>query len=525
MRVTKAILVIIVCMAIQGMAPGQSVVPAANVHHGTYVFGVGRNGSELARSGDAVIKQLALQLTQSTERTHYSIAYSYSFRSGKSVNGKRNLIFRLDINNMSGDITANGFDLSSSIVPQLVSFDMRLIGNDGYVLDSASFANILPGQETVLMSLNLAKYNFVIQPQNIQLSSIVFGYDEKVLEHIKQLFNAINIYKAASLLAEFAQKEADMLNRKAVNPSPEMLMQIFELSGAVRLLAKLQSEWDIMPGRPDPNSLVTKQRIIAYRVHYIQKLFLANISTGTAWQSGSNINQLSQTWVSMQVERLTDEESPDFAKIIFCQLGKVTYRPDDLIFLKAAVSLILQSSNSATLPEGYYWALSDAVTKAYLREGEKLFSSGHYAEAADLLGSAARMCNAISYSTCPGKLYQQQAIAIYGTYHSYIRIARKALSGNKLTLADDYTDAAATIQHNNSHFIITDIEVEKLYGDVARAWYNSSNRKLSLQDEVAAIADLRKAGIAAKFANNTSIADSISMQLDRLNLKGNNSGR
>jgi pentatricopeptide repeat protein len=500
---------LILCLAIQCSACCQSASGIGPTHQGRYTFGIKRINSELVRSGNTVINQLSVQLAKSPEKTHYSITYAYNLLSVKLENGTWKVGLRLNVNNISGDTSINGFNISNKLLPQLTSFDISLVDTDGHPVDSASFSNITPGYDTVLSFPHPANQTATSQILDIALVRIHFGYNDHGLKNITQQFAAIRTYQAASLLADSAQKQSEQLNRQAKNPYPELLMQIDELSRAVRLLANLQNQWAIGDNSPDPVSLISRQRILAYRVHLIQKLFLTNSASKTTSQSRLNIRSLSRKWVSMQVNRLTDQNIPAYARIVFSQLGQVPYAAHDLLFLKEAVSLIIRVSRTDVLPVGCYWALSDAITKAYLREGERLCASNHYAEAIDLLENAARMSESIPYTTCSDRLYRQQSIACYGSYHAYIHIARKALAAHKSALANQYAAAASSFQHKYSAYIISDLEVTKLRDELAGILPRSADSELKSNSSIAIHADPEKAGIDTELAIPAKRADSL----------------
>jgi pentatricopeptide repeat protein len=500
---------LIVCFAIQCSACCQPASDIYSVHQGRYTFGIKRNNSELVRTGNTVINQLSLQLAKSPEKTHYSITYSYNLLSGKLENGTWKVGLRLNVNSISGDTSINGFNISNLLLPQLASFDISLIDTNGFPVDSAFFSDIIPGHDTGLSFPHPTNQKAITQILDIALEKIHFGYNDIGLKKITQQYVAIRTYHAASLLADFAQKQSENLNRQAINPYPELLMQIDELSRAVSLLAQLQNQWDIGDNSPDPGSLVSKQRILAYRVHLIQKLFLKNISSKTTIKSGLNIRLLSMKWVSMQVNRLTDQNIPGLVRIVFYQLGQVPYAAHDLIFIKQAVSLILHVSRPELLPEGFYWSLSDAISKAYLREGERLCASNQYAEAIDLLGNAASMSGAIPFATCSNLLYRQQAVARYGVYHAYIQIARKAIAAHKSVLAKQYAAAATSFQQKNRTYIISDIEVQKLCDELAGALPRSADLELKSPDSKAMQVDPDKPEIFPEAAKSVAIIDSL----------------
>jgi hypothetical protein len=465
-------------LLIQWTAVGQSISLLHKTHYGQYTFGIKHKGSDILRSGNSVVKQIALQLTKSPDKTQYYVDYSYRLSSCKFEKGIWKIGFILKIDKITGDISVNGFDISDELKPGLVSFEARIIDEDGGIMNSSSFSNIIPGKDTTLIFSPQANSTLDLQPEDLELNGIVFGYDEKGLEKNAGLFKSIKIYEAASMLAEFSQKQADYLNRQVINPSPEILLQIVELSEAVRLLAQLQNQWGNLKGNANSDLLHSEQRILAYRVHFIQQLFIRNAATATVKKSRMNIYGISRDWVIWQVHQFTDQEKPEFSRLVFYQLGKASYQPSDLVFLRKAISVILNTNQSLSTPVACYWALGDAVTKAYLREGKKLTASGYYTEAADLLQSAARMCNSIPYATSSDQVYQQQSVALYGTYHSYLNISRKAINANRPALALKYAELASNFQILNSHYIITDLEIKKLFTEVNFAMQLSGNIKV-----------------------------------------------
>jgi hypothetical protein len=513
----KIIGVFYIFLALHYISVGQSMPLQVESHTGNYSFSIKRNGTGLERSGNLVIRQLAMELTKEPEKTNYVVAYTYHLFLGTIVKGKRQVGLRLDVKNISGDTCVSGLNISDALSPRLASFHLRINSNNGNLLDSATYAGIIPGKDTLLILPHSADTIDKLQVRDIEMSRIVFGYDAMGLTQISQLFKAIKLYHAAHLLTELAQTQSDLINRQVKNPSPEILMKVYELSGVVRLLTKLQDQCKIVTNISDPYHLISRQRILAYRLHFIQQLFIENSVNKAVCQSQSNITQLSERWVLMQVDKLTDEQIPESARIVFYQSGKLEIMPNDLAFLKKAASLLIKNIRPDIFPEGYLWALSYALNKSYLRQGEKLSLSGRYSEAVDLISNAVRMCEAIPYKTCSDRMYQQQSIALYGIYHAYIRIARKALAENKPALANDYADAASKFQRKNANFIISDIEVKKLYGEVAEAWYHIGIAKLKSRGTMAASADLRRAEIASKFAKLNSIADSLMAEPGNIN--------
>jgi hypothetical protein len=438
----------------------------SSTHQGKYIFCIKKKGSELQQSGNRVIRQMSLQLSKPIDKTGYSADYSYVLSSIQCNENFLQFLAHVETVGITGDTRVNGFDTEKILRPQLVSFDVRINNGKGVVIDSASFDDIITGRDTMLRFNYLAHSNTTLQPANIELGNFVFGYSRKGLDEILHYFRSVEIYRASSLLIDSAEKKSEQLNRHVSNPSAEMLQQIFMLSNVVALLERLLPELETLMQNGDPELLLKRIRILDYRIQFIQQHFLNCAGQEGSIQLNRNIYDLADDWVCWQAQRFTDQDLPEFSKLVFYESGIVKYTQGDLVFLKAAISVILKKNSRDALTAGCFYAVVNAVTKAYNRAGERFTSTGHYAEAVDLLNNALNLSDAIPSASCSERLYRQLSIAHYGIYHSYINIAKKALSGNKMQLADKYIRLAKEYQRTNCHYIITDLEIRKLNSQI-----------------------------------------------------------
>lgn len=505
----KIIGFLFVMLSLHRITSGQSHPADYPLHQGIYSFNGSRNDDLLARSGNAVVKQLALFLMKAPEKTRCEISYSYRLLYANVKDEALIFGFHLSVDEVSGDVKAGGFDISDALKPGISSFELDLLGGDGQILDTISINRFDPGKDAAFNRTFKVKPELYSLLADVKLKNVRFGYEDKQLISVINRLNAIKAYQAAGMLCDSIQKEADRLNRQTVSPSPEIAFEIFHLSSAVRLLGQLYGKWIKVPGSSDPANLQQKQNALAYRVILIQQQFLKQVTQGKLLLPRKNILGLAQWWVNSQVNFLTEKRFPGYAADVFYKLGKLSFSPPDMDFLNKSLFLMIKALGNEPSPRGYAWALSDAASKVYLKMGAKLIAEGHYNEAAGLLGNASVMCSVIPGATCSDRLFRQQASAYYGTYFSYIGVARKALDNNLPDIASGYVEAAAIFQQENSRFVILNTEVKNLCKRLVDIWMARGNQKQESGRLAAALTDFEKAERASATANSGVASDLI----------------
>jgi len=513
MPVKQFIGLFILLLFLYRASSGQSNTVDFPVHRGNFTFSFSRDNNMLALSGNAVVKQLALHLLIAPEKTRYKVTYSYNLLSVNVKDGILMFSFRLDIDSVSGDVKAGVFDVSDVLRPRVVSFELDLIDDEGRLLDTINISKFEPGQDTLFKRSFYTKPDYYSRLTDVKLKRVQFGYDKNQQISVINKLNAIKAYQAACMLCDSIQMDADRLNRQAVAPSPELAIQIFQLSGAVRLLGQLFRQWAVVPGSSDPAYLQQRQKMLAYRVSLIQELFLKQAVQIQVRMPRKNIQGLAQWWVADQMNLLTEKRFPGFAAAVFCKLGKLSFSAPDLAFLNKSLTLMTPMLGSEGTPQLYAWVFSDAASKVYLKQSSRLSADGRYTEAADLLGNAVGICSAIPYITCSDLLIKQQARAYYGSYYSYLGVARKALASNLPDIASGYIASAAAFQKENSRFILVNSEMKELCKRLADIWFSLGNTALESGKRTEALHYFEKAEWASAIANSGVASNMISAKL------------
>ena len=510
MLIKQIIGILFILLMLQQSSSGQSGTGNFPVHRDTYQFRISRESDMLVHSVNAVVKQLALHLTKAPDKTGYEVAYSYRLLSAQVVDGDLIFSFRLDIDQISGDIIAGAFNIADVLKPGIISFNLHIIGSAGQKLDTVIISALEPGKDQQFISRIKSKPEYFSGLTDVKITRVQFGYNEMQQTQVLNRLSAIKAYQAACMLSDSIQKDADVLNRKALFPSPEIAIAIFQLSGSVRILGQLYRELATKPGSSDPENLFQKQKILAYRVMLIQQIFLREAAHLKVRIQDENIQEMVKWWVEGQVSHFNDKRYPGFAAPVFYKLGKVTFCAPDLAFMNKSIALMIAGLGGEVTPRVYTRYFCDAAERIYLKQSALLSDEGRFTEAADLLGNSLGLCSTLTCMTCSDRIIQQQARAYYGTYYSYLGVARKALASNLPEIATGYVASAADFQKKNSRFIILNTEVKELSIKLADIWLGRGDIALESGRLTTALNAYEKAECASSLANSGKASDLIS---------------
>ncbi len=133
--------------------------------------------------------------------------------------------------------------------------------------------------------------------------------------------------------------------------------------------------------------------------------------------------------------------------------------------LEASSRLVKQIFNT-TYPDDYQYQkcrnIGDLLYRKIVNQGNDMLVAQNFSEAIRVFEQANIFCDSISEPICDGSHITGIVNAKTGIYRSYLKVVEKAINGNQLTIAQNYSSEAHKYQQANIKELPNDEDLQKL---------------------------------------------------------------
>ena len=396
-----------------------------------------------------------------------------------------------------GNVDYMGFDLGAMLFPNNIAITVELV-KEGKTQKFPLLSLIKYRQTdlgTIIISDTVAN---VIKPY---ITSIENSFDSQWRSEIDRQMQAISLYYVADSLISSWDSIICKINLEKTELIP---LLDFELDELISEILKF-NDLNIIPrlNLSVNDSRMIGQKITNINIKAAQKQvllndYLMNIDTRFILEArkfkeqGNILQSISLYNKAIEYHR--------FNIVALQELAKLYYEIGNLEFSSKLVKQIF----TTTYPDDYQYKkcmeVGDLLYRKIVNQGNDMLVAQNFSEAIKIFENANIFCDSISEPICDGTHKTGITNAKNGIYRSYLSVIDKAIKGNQLTIAQNYSFEAHKYQQLNSNEIPYDDELQKLVDIIVSKQVAQSNQWIQTKQYVKALNSLESAdSIGRKF--------------------------
>ncbi len=396
-----------------------------------------------------------------------------------------------------GNVDYMGFDLGSVLFPNNIAIAVELVKegkNQKFpLLGLIKYRQTDLG--TIIISDTVAN---VIKPY---IASIENSFDSQWRSEIDRQIQAISLYYVADSLISSWDSIICKINLEKTELIPLLDFELDELISEILKFNDLNIIPRLNLSVNDSRRIgqkITNINIKAAQKQVLLNDYLMNIDTRFILEArkfkeqGNILQSISLYNKAIEYHRFNIAALQELAKLYY-EIGN----------LESSSKLVKQIFTT-TYPDDYQYKkcmeVGDLLYRKIVNQGNDMLVAQNFSEAIKIFENANIFCDSISEPICDGTHKTGITNAKNGIYRSYLSVIDKAIKGNQLTIAQNYSFEAHKYQQLNSNEIPNDDDLQKLVDIIVSKQVAQSNQWIQSKQYVKALNSLESAdSIGRKF--------------------------
>jgi len=396
-----------------------------------------------------------------------------------------------------GNVDYLGFDLGSVLYPDNVSIviEIRKEGkNQKFPIQSP-----IKYRQTNLESILITDTTTAVIKPHIASIDHLFGSLWK--DNISAQMQAIEIYYASDSLISNWDSLVRKINLEKTEMIPLLDYELDELVSEILKYNNLNIVSRLDLSRNDAKRIgqkITNLNIKAAQKQVLLNDYLMNIDTRfilDARKCKDQGNILQSIYLYNKAI-----EYHRFNIVALHELAKLYYEIGNL----EASALLVKQIFTTTYPDDYQYKkcrdIGDLLYRKIVNQGNDMLVAQNFSEAIRIFEQANIFCDSISEPICDGSHQTGIINAKTGIYRSYLSVVEKAIKGNQLSIAQNYSSEAHKYQQSNIKELPNDDDLQKFVDIIVSKQVATSSRLIQLKQYIKALNSLESAdSIGRKF--------------------------
>lgn len=408
---------------------------------------------------NSMLEEISKSIPQKTEFTQFTFTYTLVLRITQNNSFNYTAGIELYDATCSGDIQYKGFPLSEVLLPAYCEFEA------GVYKDNINAAYSFPKQKTLISNgyNRLASLSFVDSSgttgYSVKTNMLSFVYNDsseiKFFERLKLIdryylsTNSINtIYKS---LRNIDAANTDMLLVY------DILLSEAEKSAEELYLLDFPGKLHLV--QYDPENFLDRFNLLSDTLILVRN------------EMNLKLKNLDKLYYDKGIKALNNKDMQSamgqFKKSVLfnpmyapsqLEIAKILFWRDSLTESAEILKLLLNKANPD--PNTYQATIlyTDSVYNKLTDQAYFLLNEERHTEAAFIFQYCLSFCDSAGSYQCRDKHIKGLAMAKFGIYQSFLKVAQKAIDNQKYDLAIIYIEEARKYQSENNSAIINDAE-------------------------------------------------------------------
>ncbi len=428
-----------------------------------------RHPDENQINGNYIIQEIALGNSKKASQISFKLVFIQNAKIFKS--GANKFIARVEIKNMvcRGDVFYKGFDIFDVLIPSELDFCINIYNQDYKLFKTGDFDNVKLNSDYSV----IAEYEFDDYITNDRMfltvddKKIYYDYDDK--ERFHKRLSYINTYYSSEVIFDSVQ---NLIRKIKKNNLPDYFVKFSEVKRVYKYFENKNFEENLKLKYYDPAGYINNIHSLSLQITRLQTIFNQRIAENNHFYSLSMINTIVREYIDLLSTFLdcslnNGNHSHNNA---IDQLSYIKYRNADIIYAAGIIKKLIPGKFQNINFNYLILNISKSVFKNFIKKADSFIKHEKYNEALIVLQNAESFLQKTPLISQPHLIAKDISRAKFGIYYSYLKVAGKAIDAGNLSLAEGYILKAKVFQAENSSYIITDIFIDKIYGNLIDAY-------------------------------------------------------
>ena len=411
---------------------------------------------------NTIISGIAMAEPKSLSSVSFPITYNLTISISKLANQNYSLGLTVRNIDIQREIIVNGFDISEIIFPSKADIIIVLSGLTYENNLKISFEYLNIKDKSIVISEEIPDSDVAKGMQlAAKLKKLKFYFDEVDEKRIESRLITIFDFLATEMIIDSTIKKIESLDVENNTITPEIFLNVKELNRIVKIISEKNFSELSQNECNQHYSFEEELDVLGRKTLRMNTLFEQSLNKTQEIEIVEPYTKLIDKYIDL-FTIYHDESSyvPHTYSSSVTNLARINSDNSSIFLFIDAIKDLINHSNLKSYHFNYD-VISVLIVDGMIRKAAKYISSERYNEALDVLINANSICNTVPGNYNFDDLFSNISRAKYGIYHSYIKVAERAVKGNNFELAEKYLDQAINFQIENSEYIISNIPTER----------------------------------------------------------------
>ncbi len=403
------------------------------------------------RNTNYVLQQISFNNSIPSEEIKLLADYVFEVKVTPSSKLKTEVLFQLQVARVRGNTKIQKLDVTPYLSPQKCSFEYRLYNrNTGEVYEQALLRDYLKDGKLVLrrnVFADLTAANLAVD-----FYGLIFHYSNEDIVRLKSQISMIDDYYSTVFLADKLLEEAKTWNAD----EPRTLVWNYFKSDEFGRFYNFIEQKDFVKClgllKNDPAGLIEKMDELNRMKRRLNTLMKDAAEATRLYLP--NEKMLAQEMVKNQQQYIKFLDGSFFNNsLLLDELLTIKYSNHFFANIHAFFAKGLDENQKQQL-KNYFGNFMLALRDEHLKSAEEMLQAQNYMRASIQIKNAASLQKRLN-RTDNQLISMMHSRAIYGLYHSYLRIAHRALSVSNIDMSRLYLNKSVEFQLGNNDVIQT----------------------------------------------------------------------
>ncbi len=461
------------------------------------------------------IHEISKSIPKDSILPHYTFYYKQKIIIKKINSNIYKIIIELNNKTCSGNAAYKGFNISDVLIPSKADFKVNILQQNNKFYKIYTFKKIGLNKENQRIAAFTFEDTIPDTDFKVWIDNKNFYYDNSDKKRFDDRIMFINNYYAAKSIIDSAFDKIQLIDLKNYDKIPLYFIKLDEIERIIKYLDNKHFSQKLNLENFDPISFINKLYDLKIQKNQLNSNLNETLKNIKHINYNKDLKTLSDEYVQNVVSYFyKSRQVSALYTSLFYNLTKINYNKEYIANTEKTVNKILSKIYSDTDPDfnKLLKKFEKNIYKSYISKAEEFINNGSYNQALIILSNDKSFCKAANIN-CSKNIFKDIALAKYGIYYSYLKVAKKAVQIDSLDLAEDYVYKAIDYQHSNCDYINSNINIKQIFKQIQNLYIQKGEQEIRAQNYYTAYKYFNKALEINKSKNDINVSNSLNQGL------------
>ena len=454
----------------------------------SYTQTFAHNPSPSARDyySNFIIQEIAKSIQKRPDYTQFKVSYILMQKLIKIDSNNYKVILEIKNFAANGDIMYRGINVAKMLIPNEFDYHIKIFrkSNGNLLSEGTEIAHRV--YRNIPLNGNLGYYSILELPfsdtindaqYSISITDQKMYFNEDGKNRFIRYMAYINDYFQSDIIIGNALAKVQEIDTDNIDFLPFYNIELKEVEQTILGIESAQYPQNLALHESDPIQFLQKMGSLTQQTSQKRHLLNQQLSVLDMlfYQKGNDFMQLGKLKDAEKYYNKSLKINQFYAPAQY-QLARMQFNNGMLDTSAQMTNMALLKMNPDPSTQQLLIQLGKNIYTELLNIGEKQSTEQNFNESIQTFERAKWFCTTTPGMTCTDRVNKGLAQARYGIYHSYLKVAEKAIENQRLDIAGNYINQSIIYQKKYSSEIIAPTESMNLMGELSNAYVEKGHK-------------------------------------------------